>query len=357
MKLDLLTPTSPQWMQVLSQLRHDIYHLPQYVQIEAIRKQATPEAVLVVEDDKWLFVPYLLRRCDEVIPSKFLPDTLYDVISPYGYAGLLLNDAAIATPGFADRALAALCESFRSRRICSVFLRLHPVLNEATIAAFAPETFTAEGQTVSIDLRLENIWAPTKSGHRSTINKCKRLGMIAKMVPVAENIDEFVDIYQETMDRVNATARYYQFDRAYFHNMYEQMSDYLHMCVVEHEGEMACAGLYFESGGIVQSAIGGTRDKFVRQSPSSLETDFARYWAKDRGNEFMHLGGGVGGSQEDSVYKFKAGFSKQRHPFHTLRMVVDETHYQMLVRIRAQQVGHSVAKLEATEFFPAYRAA
>ncbi|MBE9028694.1 GNAT family N-acetyltransferase [filamentous cyanobacterium LEGE 11480] len=357
MNVHILQPDSPEWMDALTQLRHDVYQLPQYLQLEADRQGTIPEAVLIQEDDKTLLIPYLLRRCDDVVPAQMLEETLYDAISPYGYPGLLLSDAAIQTPGFPDSALAAFKQNLKDRGVCSIFLRLHPVLNESHTELFAPGTLTENGETVSVDLRLENLWSPTRSGHRSTINKCKRLGMEAKIVPVAANIDEFVSIYEETMDRVNANPGYYEFDRAYFHKMHDLLGEHLHMCVVEHEGEMACAGLYTESGGIVQSALGGTRDKFVNLSPSSLETDFARYWAKERGNEFMHLGGGVGGSKEDCVYRFKAGFSKLRHPFYTLRMVVDETKYQTLTQLRAQHLGNSVSKLEATEFFPSYRAA
>jgi hypothetical protein len=353
MDIQVLDTASPQWLKTLTQMAHDIYQLPQYLELEAARNGAIPEAIVVAEGDQMLFVPYLLRQCQDV---TLLPDDVLDAISPYGYPGLLLSPAAKATPGFADRALQAIQQTLQSRGVCSLFLRLHPVLNQDDVGVFAPGTFTPNGETVSIDLRLDNLWAPTRSGHRSTINKCKRLGMVAKMVPLLDYLDEFVSIYEETMDRVNATAGYYEFNAAYFYRMHEFMGDRLHLCIVEYAGEIACAGLYTESCGIVQSALGGTRDRYVQLSPSSLETDYARYWAKERGNEFLHLGGGVGGSQSDSVYNFKAGFSQLRHPFYTLRLIVDPLNYQHLTDLRAKELNCHRDTLAAGSFFPAYRA-
>ncbi len=178
--------------------------------------------------------------------------------------------------------------------------------------------------------------------------------MQAKFVPVDEYLEEFNHIYQETMVRVEAADRYYFFDFAYYQEMWKALGDKLHLCIVECDSEIACAGLYTESCGIVQSTLGGTKDKFVDLSPSSLETDYARYWAHQRGNQFLHLGSGVGASK-DSVFNFKAGFSKLRHSFYTLRLIVSEQKYRYLVEMKAKSLNVPVEDLLDSKFFPAYR--
>ena len=77
---------------------------------------------------------------------------------------------------------------------------------------------------------------------------------------------------------------------------------------------------------------------------------FVRTWAKSRGLQRLHLGGGVGAS-EDSLFRFKAGFSTDRHPFRTLRVVLDELAYADLVRARQPQSDPG----DHTGFFPLYR--
>lgn len=354
MKLQLLDPSQTQWQEALQRLRHDIYHLPSYVELEAQRQQTIAKAVHVVEEDREFFVPYLLRNCLDIAES---PEPVFDAVSPYGYPGILLSDTAKQDPSFLDRALDTVKEAFKAENICSVFFRLNPILNDDFPEIQRTDIFTVSGETVSVDLSLSEaeMWTHTRSGHRSTINKCKRLGFVPRFVPIEAYLDEFTTIYEETMARVSATQSYYSFDRDYFYDMYRALGDQLHLCIVELEGEPACAGLYTESCGIVQSTLGGTKDKFVTQSPSTLETDFARYWAKERGNQLLHLGGGVGGSQ-DSVYRFKAGFSRLSHRFLTLRMITDADQYHKLVHHRAHTLQVTPETLSQSQFFPAYRA-
>jgi len=78
----------------------------------------------------------------------------------------------------------------------------------------------------------------------------------------------------------------------------------------------------------------------------------AREWAKERGNRILHLGGG-NGAQHDSLFYFKAGFSKERHPFITWRIITDEAAYDTLVG--RWQACLNVRAGERNGYFPAYR--
>jgi hypothetical protein len=348
MKSQILTLSNPLWQEILQQVRHDIYQLPEYISLEANRSEGIPEAIAITKEDKIFFIPYLISKCEEDI---------WDIKSPYGYPGILLSPSAISDSQFITRAWTELRQILSDKNVCSVFLRMHPILNENFEQFFLPDSFTPNGETVSIDLRIpeSQLWSHTRKGHKSTINKCKREGMEAKFVPIEEYLGKFTAIYQETMARVRATDTYYSFDLSYYQQMSRALGDKLHLCIVEYENEIACAGLYTEVCGIVQSTLGGTKDKFVHLSPSSLETDFARYWAHRRGNEFLHLGGGVGG-EKDYVYNFKAGFSKLRHQFYTMRLVLDREKYDYLIELRVKELNSEPEKLKESGFFPAYRA-
>jgi hypothetical protein len=355
MEIQIIDCQNNLWLQVLQKLRHDVYHLPEYVYLESCRTKTTAEAFLLVDEDRIFFVPYLLQKSDDLEDQKLGITENIDVISPYGYPGILLSEAAVNTPGFPDLAFQEMKRVFQDKGVCSAFLRLHPILNDNFDRIFSPQTFADSGQTISVDLTLsaEEIWAHTRKGHQSTINKCKRLGFKARMVPFREYIDESISIYQETMNRVDAKARYY-FDRQYFDRL-ESLGDKIHLGVVELEEEITAACLFFECQGIVQAHLGGTKTKFLPQSPFNLLLDYARFWAKERGNQFLHLGGGVGGNK-DSVYAFKSGFSRQQHNFMTLRLIVDKAKYDRLVDLQAKHLNISPEKLLQSNFFPAYRA-
>lgn len=344
--------SNPLWLQTLKKIRHDIYHLPEYLDLESKRTKSTPEAILISDEEKVFFLPYLLRQCSD-IGDQNLTTPEVDIVSPYGYPGILLNEAAASTPEFLDFAMNKLSHVLCNKQVCSAFLRLHPILNDGFNDCNSD--CQVSGATVSIDLRRAEteIWHQTRAEHRNKINKCKRAGFTARMVPFKQYINEFNAIYEETMTRVGAIKLYF-FGYEYFWHLKDALGEKLHLCIVERNEEITCAGLFTECCGIVQYHLGGTKNTFLRQAPSKLMFDHVRFWAKERGNEVFHLGGGVGGSK-DSLYHFKAGFSKQRHTFLTLRLITDKRRYLHLVELRAKFLNTKVEKLLMTDFFPAYR--
>ena len=100
--------------------------------------------------------------------------------------------------------------------------------------------------------------------------------------------------------------------------------------------------------------LGGTRNTALKFSPMVLRFDTVRHWANQNGAHTFHLGGGVG-AKSDSLFQFKAHFSRQRHEFVTWRWIVaPEAYRELSVR---KHVWNSERGLKAISdsFFPAYR--
>ncbi|MEG4532724.1 GNAT family N-acetyltransferase [Microcoleus sp. D2_18a_D3] len=353
MDIQIVNLSSSWWISTLQKICHDIYHWPEYVNLEAKRTEYKPEAILIVDDEKMFFLSYLVRPCDRVWEEN-IPE-VFDVVSPYGYPGILLNEAA-ATPEFVNSAINELTRVLRAKKVCSAFFRLHPILNEGLDQILNPDICQITGETVSIDLRISEaeMWQNTRRNQRQSITKCKQAGFTAKMVPVKLYIDKFIEIYQITMQRVEAAEYYYSFNLEYLLNMADAFGEKMHLCLVEFQGEIASGGLYTECCGIVQSIFTATQNKFLKQSPNSLQIDYTRLWAKERGNEVLHLGGGVGG-EKDSLFHFKSGFANQRHKYLTMRLIVEEEKYNYLVRLRSKYLKIEPKELLKSNFFPAYR--
>lgn len=354
MEIKIIGSSDDLWLETLQELKHDIYHLPKYLELEAKRTQSTPEAILIVDHDQKFFLPYLLRRCDYLFNEDLLVPETFDVVSPYGYPGFLLNEMAVNDTEFLSLAIDALVKMWRDIGICSAFLRLHPVLNQ-NIPKNTNHDFEMTGETISVNLNLEveEIWHQTRPEHRTKINRCLRDGFTVEIVTASEYLQEFNQIYEETMNRVNAAQVYY-FGETYLTNLSDFLKENIHLCVVRLNNEIACAGIFSECCGIVQYHLGGTKTRFLKQAPSKLMFNYVRFWAKERGNEFFHLGGGVGSCQ-DSLYHFKAGFSKQRHCFWTLRLIIDQEKYYDLVELRAKSLNTKSQVLLESNYFPAYR--
>lgn len=354
MNIQIIDIAHPLWSETLAQLDYDVYHLPEYVSLEAKRTKSIPEGILITEDDKIFFLPYLLRCCDNIGDNHLLSAEVFDVVSPYGYPGILFNEAASATPEFLNLAWKQLKSTFSAKNICSAFFRLHPILNHSIQELLPSQDYQIQGETVSIDLTLSQteMWHQTRSEHRTHINRCKRSGFTAKIVDYHDYLHHFISIYHQTMDRVEAKKDFY-FNHGYFLGL-SKLKSQIHMCIVEFENQVACAGIFTECCGIVQYHLGGTNNSFLKQAPSKLMFDYVRNWAKERGDKVLHLGGGLGAAK-DSLYNFKAGFSKQRQKFLTMRLIINQDQYFHLVKLRAKELSKEPETLLASQFFPAYR--
>ena len=164
MNTAILNVNDPLWLATLEQLPHDVYHLPDYVALDGQRTKSNPEAFLLQDGDKIFFAPYLLRSCCDITEDSSLE--IFDVVSPYGYSGILLSESAIADPEFPNFAIQQFRHFLQSRGVCSAFLRLHPILGEKSAKVFQSDQPSENGKTVSIDLTLDEgkIWGKDSSG-------------------------------------------------------------------------------------------------------------------------------------------------------------------------------------------------
>jgi hypothetical protein len=343
------------WSRALQRLPYDFYHRPDYVRLDAEVQGAEPAAFLAADGGREFFLPYLLRRCDALFPDAPEAADAFDIISPYGYPGIALSEAARQSPEFVREAVDRLRGTLRERGVCSAFLRMNPLLSEGLDGLLPADVGIVRSDSVAMDLTVDDrqLWKNIREGHQYTINKCRRQGFEARIGTLGEHLDAFMEIYRQTMDRVHARDAYY-FERGYFEALAE-MPDGVHCGVVESEGDVVAACVFFECGGIVQAHLGGTRYEFLKRSPFHLLLFHAAGWAKARGNRFLHIGGGVGGSN-DQLLHFKRGFSPALFPFLKLHLVTDEEKCARLTEIHAAAENVPVEQLTQTGYFPAYRA-
>jgi hypothetical protein len=334
MHVDLIEPTDRRWRDTLATIRHDFYHLPEYVSLESNRLGGTAVAACVNQPGVRLLLP-LIRRA-------ISGSGAFDLVSPYGYPSPIAQYDDVA---LLRSASSAVVQALRERGFVSMFVRLNPILELPDEAFTGLGKLIEQGQTVSIDLRQDEAeqWRGVRARYRTFLNRSERLGHRAFMDDTGEHIDRFITLYLDTMRRRNAAPEYF-FSREYLSGLREQLRGHVHLGVVEVDGSIVCAGLFGESSGIVQYHLSGTDEQALELSPLKILIDYTRQWATQRGANVLHLGGGLGGAQ-DSLMHFKAGFSHRRHLFKTWRVVLDEQRYTEL----------SGKEMGSTGFFPAYR--
>jgi hypothetical protein len=338
MRASIVRAGAAQWTSFLDDVPHDFYHLPAYTKLAADQEGGDPAALLVEDERRRMLLPLVIRP---------IHDVGIDATSPYGYPGPLVAGSEEHT--FLRDALNEGANLLGSEGIVSLFVRFHPLLNRSMPHDVGVIVY--HGDTVSIDLTLptEVLWTQTRANHRNQINRSIRAGHRVIFDTDWERFDAFKRLYRDTMRRVSADA-WYLFDDGYFDGLREALGERLWLVVVEIGDTTAAAALFVETCGIVQYHLSGTDERFARQQPTKIMFHAVRTWAKERGNRWFHLGGGLAAT-DDSLMHFKAGFSPLRFQFHTLRIVLIEDEYARLVGARDPSSDPQIL----SGFFPAYR--
>lgn len=345
----LRTTDDAAWASTLAEaVQHDFHHMAGYHRIAERRGEGTAHLFTYREGAYQIALPLLLRPVDDDDP-----DGLQDATSVYGYAGPVSSHESVpdvVIGNFQD----ALRRELMSRRVVAVFTRLHPLIPQRALLE-GLGALGGFGVTVSVDLTLppEEQWRGYSKKCRRIIEKAREAGVVC--VRDADRVyrRQWVELYLETMRRVNASSTYL-FDEEYFELLAAELGPVLNLFVALVDGRVTAAGLFTSCRGIVQAHLGATASDFLQLSPTRLVDDTARRWAYESGARVFHLGGGVGG-REDSLFQYKAGFSDRRHTFATWRWIVDADAYGELCARREQKEPGEGTIASEDGYFPAYR--
>ena len=340
---ELVEVTGDTYRRALGQIDHDAYHLPAYVQLQARLSGGRAVAYCHQDADRWFALPLVLDR----VPGT--PHALTDAASPYGYPGPVASPGA--GPTFWRAAVRGLGRALSGADVVSCFVRTHPLLVPDAEALSGAGTVVRHGSTVWLDTTVDEDTARgrLRSNHRRQIDRARR-GGLRTVIDDWSGLGAFIDAYHQTMRRVGA-GDIYHFDAGYFAALRDALGDHVHLALVvdgQDGDEVLGGGLFFAHRQLVQYHLGATRDQCLPRQPAKLMMDDMRRWASAGGYTAMHLGGGLGGSEADSLFHFKAGFGPGRSPYLTWRVVPDRERYAALA-------GHGPAADDDRWFFPAYR--
>lgn len=340
-----------QWMAALSRVKqYDFYHLPQYHEMAERAREGQGQLLVYRHGEHLIALPLLIRSCNTIDGLESVSSL--DATSVYGYAGPVSSDRDPSAQVIADFQ-AALRDTLGSIGVVALFTSLHPLIAQSVLIAGLGET-RASGTTVSVDLTLpeEAQIAAVRLNHRRDIKKLRALG--ASCVPDASaGLDDFVRMYYETMQRLGAAPHYF-FDGDYFTQLAGLRDTYVHLFTCSLNGEAIAAGLFLVCDGIIQYHLGATRTEFVELAPMKLILDTVRKWGIEAGMRVFHLGGGLG-AHDDSLFRFKAGFSDRRHPYTTWRWILDQTRYDAIIATKAKWNAEHRVRFTSADHFPQYR--
>lgn len=320
---------------------YDFYHCNSYNHLD---KSGEPFLFVAENNNAFIVLPLIKR------PIKGAD--YFDCTSVWGYPGpIASNLPEELSPDFINYFQTALQQYLYENKIISAFSRLHTIIpQELYFKDFGKIIYLNKTVAINTTLPPDIQRQQYRKTNKSEINQLRKNGYIVKKADAEEEINAFVDIYTETMQRVNADTYYFDcFDKNYFHDLLNAHDFQPQLLLAYKEGEITAGGVFMATKNFMQYHVAGTKKEYIKAAPMKLIIDEARLLCSQLQLKYLHLGGGVGGSDTDSLFWFKSGFSNLNFTYKTWQLIVNKEVYKNLADAKKKQ------KILNENYFPLYR--
>lgn len=342
---------SNKWNEIVKSFNdYDVYYLSDYT--KAFQLHGDGEPVLFYYKDEYIrAINVVMKRDvakDPIFQGKLPLNTYFDLATPYGYGGFLVEGEK------KEENLNNIFNEYdlycRNNGIISEFVRFHPVLNNNTGLESTYDVLTI-GKTVSIELKSEEyIWNNLVRSNQNKIRKAQKYGVEIYWGRNSELMDEFIDIYNNTMNKVKA-KKYYYFNEDFYNSILNDLKyNFLIFYAVYEEKNIAMSIILFSNNQMHCHLLASIKE-YLTYAPTNLLLYEAACLGTNNGYSNLHLGGGLGGKR-DSLYKFKKTFNKNSdNDFSIGKKIFNMEKYNELVEIRIKEESFD----KNISFFPIYR--
>ena len=328
MKWRVLSSQQPnEWHDILGLLPPaDTYFLPEYHRAYELNGEGLARAFVAQEGDSVLFYPFLVRPI-EMVGTEPVPELCYDIETVYGYSGPLCS---ATDPEFLVDAWKAFASWCQEERIVAEFIRFHPLIeNHRTVDGSCNVTWDRDTVAVRLDCSEDDLWASYPQVQRNMVRKALSQGLTCEEVSPVNDLKVFKELYQSTMDRVEAQHRYYFCD-SYFEHLINGLGDKVRLFAVCDGDHAVAAALFLRHGDQLHYHLAGNDVHYSAAAPSNLLLHTVARWGQQQGLRWLHLGGGRTADTNDGLFRFKASISQLRFPFYIGRRIHDNQTYEAL---------------------------
>lgn len=330
---------------------YDTYYLSGYV--KAFKLHGDGEPLLFHYDDQSIRAINVVMKRDiakaEYFKGKLPEESYYDISTPYGYGGFVIEGQK--TEDNLEKLEENYIKLCKKEKIISEFVRFHPVLDNMQDVSSIYD-ITRLGGTITMKLDSPNqIWDDFEGKNRNVTRKAVREGIEVYWGRSPELFDEFISMYNVTMDKEDA-ENYYYFEKEFYDSVLTDLRFNSLIFYGKYEGEIIGMSIILFSNNQLHYHLSASKREYMRLAPNNLLLYEAACWGAENGYETFHLGGGLG-SKEDGLYRFKRSFNKFSETYFSIgRKIFDQEKYDELVTLRNEKDGLNKKDL----FFPLYRA-
>ena len=307
-----------QYLDLIPAELQDLYFREEYVRLYETDKEKA-YCFVYQDGDSIMLFPFLRRE------FQFKGNTYYDFETAYGYGGPISNDHSDT---FITAALEAMSEKALSENFVCGFVRFHPLLENWDYFEKVGRLIM-DRKTIAIDLSdgIEATWMnEIHTKNRNVIKKGEKNGLEFIVDEDFYYLTEFEDLYNSTMDKLEADGFYY-FDPSYYNQLKNTIQNRF-LGIVKHEGKVVAGAIFFYQLPYGHYHLAGSDKSALKLSPNNYLLWAAAKELTRRGVKHFHLGGGTDGSEENSLYQYKRKFSKHEYQFALGKMIFNPSLYE-----------------------------
>lgn len=318
-----------EWSKYLQRLpveQRDIYYTPEYYSLYEKYGDGKTQCFVFEKDGETALYPFLLNCVNEV--GYDLPRKFYDIQGAYGYNGVVSSSNS---PGFIDSFYRSFGDYCHEAGVIAEFTRFNPYLRNQSFSSRALE-ITINRKTVCLNIAqpYEKIWSDSyDTKNRNMIRKAHN----ARYEMVVQSSEEaalrFYEIYRGRMTAVGAEPYYYFNPEMFLEMLRNKAFDFLF--VKDSEGSYLGSMVLMTYGRYAHPHLGGRAGHVAHDAVSNFMFDEAIKLAVQHGAEVFHLGGGNSMDEHDSLFRFKAHFSKEHLDFYIGTKVHDRKVYDQVI--------------------------
>ena len=330
---------------VKSFINYEVYYLSGYVKAFEINGDGKAYLFYCEDGDTRAINVFMKRDVAEIpfFATKISPLTYFDIVTPYGYGGFIVE-------GDKEEKVEQVFKNFcEDSGIIAEFVRYNPMTKNWNAMQDLYE-HCYSGKTVYLDLQSEEeIWKNMTSKNRNMVRKAQKAGLKTYWGRDKEIIKPFMDIYNKTMEKDDASD-YYFFKQEFYESILEDLKYNSMWFYTKLDNMIASIAIFLYANGNMHYHLSASRKEYQNFAPTNLLLYEAALWGCRNGYKKMHLGGGVG-AQEDSLYKFKKAFNRYNDScFYVGKHIYNVDIYKELLEIREK-----IEKPREANFFPEYR--
>ncbi len=325
---------------------HDVVAHPVYVQLFARTGDRVVCACQGGVESGILF-PLIVRPLSAE-PWGRGDDKACDLVSAYGYGGPFgwgTNHVETFWAGF-DR----WAETIHA---VSLFTRFS-LFKEQLIPFFGDTHVKGNCVVVSLSLESDALLHTYARTARGNVGQAERAGVTIEIDLTGRRLEEFLHVYNSTMNRLEALPMYY-FPRPFFERLLKELPDQVLFVHALYAQRVVSTELLLISGSHLYSFLGGTVEEGLPLRANPYLRHSVNLWGRAQNKHHVVLGGAYG--SDDSLLRYKQRFAPNGiMQFCVGSRIFDSHAYHALIEKRAaweRAQAHQWAP--PAGFFPAYR--